>query len=362
VETLVEGATINEIVQVLDTAFGTTFGTTMGTTLGADRACDVTMIETHLSRVFLVGAYAFKAKKPTRHNGHDFRTLQARHFYCDEELRLNRVLAPSVYLNVVPLVRADKGQVSLLGKGQPVEWLVQMRRLSADSMMDALMARHALSDASVQALAGRLAHFHANQPRAPIPASQYLHGLQDLIDASEQTLVDPAWMLPHGKIQALANQLRQWLGKEAGQLNERFARGCVVLGHGDLRPQHVCFEEPVPLVIDCLEFSEALRTLDVADEIGFLALECEAARHPDIAHRVIEHYRQASGDPLPAPVLAFFQGLRACIRARLTIAHLVDPHCADPRHWRRLTLRYLALARRHVKQLAPKPVPAFTGD
>jgi aminoglycoside phosphotransferase family enzyme len=102
----------------------------------------------------------------------------------------------------------------------------------------------------------------------------------------------------------------------------------------------VSFGGRTPVIIDCLEFSRQLRTQDVADEIGFLALECERAHSSQAARTLLDSYRRASGDPLPEALLNFHQSCRACVRARLTISHLVDPGHADPRRWRRVTPCY----------------------
>ncbi|HZT78841.1 MAG TPA: hypothetical protein VFA26_01360, partial [Gemmataceae bacterium] len=88
----------------------------------------VEVIHTHISVVFLAGPLAYKVKKPVNLGFLDFSTLDRRRHFCEEEVRLNRRLAPDVYLGVVPVVRAADG-VRVEGPGEAVEWAVKMRRL-----------------------------------------------------------------------------------------------------------------------------------------------------------------------------------------------------------------------------------------
>ena len=61
------------------------------------------LMETHISWVVLTGTFAYKIKKPVRYEFLDASTLELRKHYCEEELRLNRRLAPDLYLDVVPI-------------------------------------------------------------------------------------------------------------------------------------------------------------------------------------------------------------------------------------------------------------------
>ncbi|MFC5499722.1 hypothetical protein ACFPOE_19420 [Caenimonas terrae] len=314
-------------------------------------------IETHMSWVFLTDAHAYKLKKPVQYDHQDFRTVQGRRFYCGEELRLNRRLAPDVYLDVVPLVRTPDGRLCVGARGRTVDWLVRMRRLPSGAMLDGLLARREAAPAQMQAIAVRLAAFHGSQPPAPLDGPAYRALLLHRIGQSERELCDPAWALPGARIAAICARQRDFLAAHAADLDRRAGAGRVVDGHGDLRPEHVFLGEPLA-VIDCLEFSQELRLLDGIDEVGFLALECERAHAGALAAVLLQAYRQASGDPVPPELVHFYQSLRACIRAGLAIRHLREARYRAPSVWRGRTLRYLALAARHLRACAVKLPPA----
>jgi aminoglycoside phosphotransferase family enzyme len=146
----------------------------------------------------------------------------------------------------------------------------------------------------------------------------------------------------------MATGQRAFVRQHASELAARVAGGRVVEGHGDLRPEHVWLGEPLA-VIDCLEFDMELRLQDAADEVGFLALECERAHAPGLGQVLLAAYKAGSGDAVTAELVHFYQSCKACARARLAIAHLREPRYRDSSRWRRRALRYLVLAQRHLR-------------
>lgn len=319
---------------------------------------DVQAIETHMSWVFLTEDHAWKLKKPVRYDHLDFRSAAARHFYCLEELRLNRRLAPGVYIDVLPLTREAGGSLRIGGAGPAVDWLVQMRRLAAGQLLDALLSRRGATEAQVRGVGRGLAAFHRAQPPAPLDARGFRALLLRQVEEHERELCRPDFGLPATHVHAICEGLRAFAREHGPRFALRVAQGRVVEGHGDLRPEHVWLGEP-PAIIDALEFSMELRLLDGLDEAGFLALEFERLRAPALAAALLDAYRTAAADAAPAGLLHFYQAARACGRAHLAIAHLAEERYRASPQWRRRALRYLALGERHLRaaQLTPPAVP-----
>jgi aminoglycoside phosphotransferase family enzyme len=228
-----------------------------------------------------------------------------------------------------------------------VDWLVKMRRLPAHEMLDAMIARGDARPEHMRAVAARLAAFYGKQPRASLDARGYRALLLRHIHDCEQELCLPEWHLPEQRVRALCERQRALVHAQADVLDARLAAGRVVEGHGDLRPEHVWLGERLA-IIDSLEFSAELRLVDCVDEVGFLALECERVRAPQLSVALLNAYLEASGDPAPAALIHFYQSCRACVRARLAIRHLQEPRYRSSPKWRRRALRYLVLARRHL--------------
>ena len=134
----------------------------------------VEAIETHMSWVFLTPQTAYKLKKPVRYDHLDFSTLEARRFYCLEELRLNRHLAGSVYVDAVALALDTDGALRIGGQGQVVDWLVRMHRLPAPLMLDRMLENGTATSAHLRSVAKLLADFYRGLAPVDIGPARYL--------------------------------------------------------------------------------------------------------------------------------------------------------------------------------------------
>jgi aminoglycoside phosphotransferase family enzyme len=298
-----------------------------------------------MSWVFLTDRHAYKLKKPIRYNGIDFTTSALRRRNCEEELRLNRRLAPDVYLGVVPLTLEPSGRLTLNGPGEPVDWLVQMRRLPDDLMLDAIIAasRATAEEPAIRAAAGHLARFYAAAPAEPISSQAYCLQLADGVRRDLRELSRRHYGLPRGRLELLAQAQLAFLETSAVVFERRVDAGLIVDGHGDLRPEHICVR-PEPAIIDCLEFSKELRVVDPADEIAFLTLECQRLGDARVGPWFLETYRSVTGDEPPASLLHFYRVYRAFRRATLAAWHLDDPSVTNPARFAARARRYLELA------------------
>jgi aminoglycoside phosphotransferase family enzyme len=313
---------------------------------------EVVAIETHMSWVFLTGSHAYKLKKPIRFNGFDLASVGRRRRNCDEEVRLNRRLAGDVYEGVVALTLERGGKLALDGPGEAVDWLVQMRQLPAEDMLDRVIVtgRAAGEEASIRAVARYLAGFYSAARPEPISGPKYCRFLADGVRHDRRELCSARYGLSCPTAEALARAQLAFLEQCAPVFERRVHAGRVVDGHGDLRPEHICLH-PVPAIIDCLEFSKELRILDSADELAFLALECERLGDARVGQWFLETYSDVTGDVPPASLLHFYRVYRALRRARIAAAHLDDPSVADPE-------KFAARARRYLEMVEPVPVPA----
>lgn len=315
----------------------------------------VEAIETHMSWVFLTDSHAYKLKKPVRYKLLDFNTIEARRFYCEEEIRLNRRLAPDVYLGTLALVVDADGHLRLGGEGAVVDWLVKLRRLPAHRMLDYAIRSGTVQEQDITQIAALLVRFHDACDRVDIDTAAYRKLFDDTLEQNRTTLVTPAYRLPQHDVDRVCNAQQTTLRRIAGLLDERVLARRIVEGHGDLRAEHVCLESE-PLIIDCLEFSPALRTIDTIDEAAFLALECERLAAPELGTLLLHTYYELSAEHPPAALVHFYQSVRACTRARIAIWHLNEEKFRHSAEWPRRAMGYLQLAERHV-QAADRLLP-----
>lgn len=301
-------------------------------------------VETHMSWVFLTDDRAYKLKKPACYDFLDFSTVELRRLNCRREVRLNRRLAPEVYLGVVALTADRAGRLALGGPraGRTVvDWLVEMRRLPAARMLDRRIAGGTVGAEEIDRLGRLLARFYRDQPPVRMTAAAYRRRFRAEIEESRRQLEIPADTVPREQVVAVAEGLLGFFDRHGRLLDERVAARRIVEAHGDLRPEHVCLGDP-PVIIDCLEFERAFRLLDPADELAYLALECERLGAPGIGDRLFARYAEVTGDRPDPALLTFYTAFRAYLRGKIAYLHIREP--GDPAPWIAKTCRYLELA------------------
>ncbi len=309
----------------------------------------VTARETHMSWVFMAGDRVYKLKKPVRFPYLDFSTLERRATACRAEVSLNRRLASDVYLGVVPLTMGPTGH-AIGGSGRIADWLIVMRRLDESQTLEELLKAHKVSQSEVRRLADTLRRFYSRALRVTISPESYLLTLQKAAAVDRHILLNQAFDLNRGTVERISSVQQRFLRQRREILAERVHRRFILEGHGDLRPEHIWLSAPFP-IIDCLEFNTRLRTLDALDEIAFLHLECERLGGRWVGEALWRRLAISLDEDPTTGLFLFYRISRALLRARLSIAHLADPHPRTPEKWPRLAQAYLAIARSDARLL-----------
>lgn len=318
------------------------------------------VLETHISWVILTGDLAYKIKKPVDFGFLDFTRLADRRHFCEEELRLNRRLSGDLYQRVVAIGGMPDAPV-LDGGGEPIEYAVQMREFPQSQLLDALQARGALPVAVLEALARRIARFHAETPAAADGHPQRQPAALRAPMIQNFRMIRP-WLTD-------ADDLRQ-LDRLEQQLAERYARLEPVLAqrirddrvrecHGDLHLGNIALIDGEAVPFDGIEFNDAFRLIDVASDIAFLVMDLESRGLTGAARRVLNAWLEESGDYGALAVMDFYRAYRALVRAKVNLLRLGQ----EPDEARRGPIlaeyrRYAALAE-HVGQRS-SPFVAIT--
>ena len=299
--------------------------------------------ETHMSWLFLTGSLVFKLKKPVIYPFLDFSTLAARHQNCSTELSLNRRLAGGVYRKLVALRQRPSGELTLGGDGQVVDWMVEMTQLAEVDMLESRIKAGRLTAAEVVAIGDILSRFYRTAAPRIADGHVYLAHLQGESQVNRQILLRQDLGVATPGTVAVLDRVDALLAAAMPLIEARIAAGRIIEGHGDLRPEHVCLQQH-PVIIDCLEFDERMRILDPYDEVHYLGLECAFLGAPWIGPMLVSCLERDLGHPVEKALLHSYGAFRAVLRARLSLAHLLDPHPATPERWRAKALAYLALA------------------
>jgi uncharacterized protein len=318
--------------------------------LGAypDRVERVEVRHTHISVVFLAGEYVYKLKKPVNFGFLDFSTLDKRRHYCEEEVRLNRRLAPTVYLGVVPVTRRGDG-LRLEGDGEVVEWAVKMRRLPEDATLQQRLRRDEIGVEQVEALARRIAAFHAAARSDGHVAS--FGRFEVVARNARENFEQSADQVGVAISRAVFERLQVRTGAVLEQLHPlidgRAARGVPRDTHGDLHLDHVYFfpDQPPPddlVIIDCIEFNERFRFADPVADMAFVDMDLEYHGRRDLARVFREAYFGAGGDDEGRALLPFYKAYRAAVRGKVEGMELAEREVPEAER-----ARALAKARAH---------------
>jgi hypothetical protein len=279
---------------------------------------DIRLVETHISWVILTGDYAYKLKKPVSLGFLDFSTLQQRHYYCEEELRLNRRLAPDIYLDVVGIGGTAKHPV-LGSEHDVIEYAVRMKQFSPDEQLDVLLERGKLEPGYLDAVARLVADFH-RQVAVAGPGTDYGEPgpvCEAVLENDQQIRAHLQQDAPAAQLDRLAERVAADCDRLQTVFRQRKADGFVRECHGDMHLRNLAWHDGRPLVFDCIEFNPQLRWIDVISEIAFLVMDLEDRGRPQLAWRFLNAWLEHSGDYAGTRVLGFYLVYRALVRAKV---------------------------------------------
>lgn len=283
----------------------------------------IELIETHISWVILTGDFAYKIKKPVDFGFLDFSTLEKRRRCCEQELQLNRRLAPEIYLDVVAITGTkDKPRIS--AEGDAFEYAVKMTQFPQSAQLDNMLTAGELEPEHIDAISHMVAEFHQT---VAVANDSMDYGNKDLVyQPVEENF---SQIKAHLDVDLYADKLEtlaQWCGAEFRKLETIFENrkhtGYVRECHGDMHLRNLLWLDGRAIAFDCIEFNPALRWIDVLSEVAFLVMDLQDRKQPQLANRFLNHYLELSGDYPGLPVLPFYLCYRAMVRAKVNALRL----------------------------------------
>jgi aminoglycoside phosphotransferase family enzyme/predicted kinase len=286
--------------------------------------------QTHISVVFVAGSFAYKVKKPVNLGFLNFSTLERRRHFCEEEMRLNRRLAPEIYLGIVPVSRAGSALI-IEGPGEAVEWAVKMKRLPEEAALHNRLQHRRVGVETLTSLAGKVASFH---DRAEANEHISAFGRFDVVASNarenfDQVVPQVGTALSQAVFERLRALTEEALAHLRPLINDRAERGVPRDTHGDLRLDHIYLfpngDPPADLVIiDCIEFSDRFRFADPISDMAFLVMDLRFHGRRDLAWAFAEGYFRASGDEEGRALLPFYVAYRAAVRGKVEGFELLE--------------------------------------
>jgi uncharacterized protein len=319
----------------------------------------VELVQTHVSYVFLAGEFVYKLKKAVHFSFLDCTEVTQRRHLCDEEIRLNRRLAPDVYVGRYPIFPAGDGfvlGVASNDRSDAVDYVIKMRRMPAEAMLDRMLARGAVNRATIRAIANVVVNFfgaasahNATKHRSAAAVWRIIIG--ELTDCEQHV---PA-TLTADQFRSIESFCRGFIASHWQMLNERANSGRVREGHGDLRCEHICIESGKISIFDCVEFSERLRTCDIGSEIAFLAMDLDRLGAPALADELVAAVMESTHDDDLPLLMPLYKCYRAIIRGVVESLRAREPE-VEPRQREEamaLARGYFALASSYARNSAP---------
>ncbi len=289
----------------------------------------VELAQTQMSLVFLAGDYVYKVKKPVNLGYLDYTTLEKRHYFCQQEVKLNRRLCADAYLGVVAIVGRGEG-FAAEGEGTPVEYAVKMRRLPAEAMLDRLLAEDRATPEMLAGVAEKLVDFHRRaETSAAISAFGDLPTIkQNTEENFNQTEKSIGRTIGRQKYEHIKRYTGEFIHDNGSLFQERVAGQRIRDCHGDLHAAHICFRDDI-CIYDCIEFNDRFRYADVASEVAFLAMDLDHHGRADLSRRFVAAYVSGSGDEGLKTLLPFYKCYRAYVRGKVESFKLDDPYISE---------------------------------
>ena len=317
-----------------------------------DKTGSVSLIQTHISMVFVGDEFVYKVKKPVDFGFLDFTTLEKRKHYCEQEVRLNQRLAQDTYIGVLPITYDGKSFTIGQGGDEIVEYAVKMKKIPEDLLMKSLFSRGELGEEHLRRIARVLAKFHLNAERSPeIDRFGDLEVFRINTDENfEQTQKYVDTIIASEDFQTLRKWTDDFYRQQGDLFQERIAAEKIRDGHGDLHMEHVCLTEKLA-IIDCIEFNDRFRYGDTLVDIAFLLMDLEYHGGKDLAHQLWGFYGHETGDAGMDVLLRFYKVYRAYVRGKVNSFQLDDEHIGADEKERaaRTASQYFKLARSYIE-------------
>ncbi len=317
---------------------------------------NVRMLETHISWVFLTGDFAYKVKKPVDLGYLDYTSLDKRHYYCEMEARLNKRIAPEIYIGVVPITGLpDRPMVE--GNGPVIEYAVKMKEFPQEAILNLALTRGEVPPEALDLFACDMAQFHANAP-APRLGSSF--GSPETIkETTTQNFIKLLEAHDFSKYKERVKSLFSITEKEfflrVDDFKSRRDNGFIREVHGDMHTGNMAFIDGKIIMFDRIEFNESFRWIDVMSDTAFLVMDLMDRGYPRLSIRFLDSYLSAGGDYEGISVLRFYLSYRAMVRAKVALIRgaQVERDTQEDEALKREFEQYLTMAERYMKSAKP---------
>ena len=319
----------------------------------------VQVVQTHISIVFLSGAYVYKIKKPLSLGFLDFTTLDKRKFFCHQEVELNSRFSRDIYMGVTPIYESASGVINLSGDGQEIEYAVLMKIIPEDKILRNALALNLVDEPIIDKVAAAIRAYHSHATGGPQIS---VFGTPEVITQNVrenfyQTEDFVGKTISSETFEFVKRESLSFMEKNRGALEQRVKDGNIRDCHGDLHLDHVVLFDQIMLV-DCIEFNDRFRYSDCLADIAFLLMDLDFSGYPAFSNRVLGQYLLGCSDDKTHDLLRFYKVYRAYVRGKVQSFTLNEPEIDTKERMRAASIasNYFKLARAYFE---PPPGPTL---
>lgn len=312
---------------------------------------NIELLQTHISFIFLTNRFVYKVKKAVDFGFLDFTTLEKRRFFCEKELELNRRLCGDMYLEVVPINKADS--IKIKGAGVTVEYAVKMKRMPQERMMSKLLEENRVDDRLIDRIAKIIADFHSKaETNKQISEFGSASIETNWKENFEQTQEFVGVTLSAEEFKNIREKITAFMKNNVPLFEKRKTEGRIRDCHGDIHSGNIFVTNGI-YIFDAIEFNERIRFTDVAADVAFLAMDLDFRGRSDLSNFFVERYVEHSGDQELRTLLPFYKCYRAYVRGKVTSFKLNDPNVrsGDKKSAIKEAKAYFKLANTYAKVL-----------
>ncbi len=314
---------------------------------------DIQLIQTHISQVFLTGKFAYKVLKPVDFGFLDFSTLDKRKKACEDELQLNKLISPDLYVGVVKICKVDDSIKVDSSEGEVIEYAIKMKQCHQDNIMTKLLERNEVSDSLIKKIAKEIFKFHNIAPTSQ-KISEF--GSVEGIDFNwqenfEQTAPFVDDVLDRADFEYIKDKVNSYISNNKSLFEKRVSDGMIKQCHGDLHSGNIFVEQDNLYIFDAITFNQRFACSDIVADIAFMAMDLDFHDREDFSELFIETYSDLSKDEGVSSLLNFYKCYRAYVRAKVNC--FMKDSCPEEEKADKIKIikDYFALSKKYAKSL-----------
>ena len=315
-----------------------------------EKPSSVTLVQTHISSVFIGDEFVYKVKKAVNFGFLDFSTLELREKYCHKEVELNNRFSQGVYFGVYPVTFDGKSHM-IDGHGDVVDYAVKMKRLPDSELMKFRFAKGTITDDDIDRIAKTISDFHNKTDRSEeIDEFGKVKSVRFNIDECfEQTKDFVGDSITEEQYSALIKWTEDFYNENEELFEKRISEGKIRDCHGDLHMEHICLTDPI-IIFDCIEFNDRFRYSDTASDLAFLLMDLEYNGGQKQAEKLHKAYLKYSGEEDISQLLRLYKVYRAYVRGKVNSFLLNDPAVPEEKknEARNTAQKYFKLAHSYI--------------